>query len=79
MSATNWVVVGLFLGGLGTQLASVQDWHAIMTPGWVAGLLLSLSSTIVAFFSQKPGTIDDKKIALKNRPRSTGSFLYPND
>lgn len=66
MSAANWITIGLFLGGLSAQLGGIKSWDEALTPLFISGLLLTISSNLVAFFSHKPGVEDDKTIARKD-------------
>jgi hypothetical protein len=52
----HWAVIALLIGGVATQLASTQHgWADTLTPGFVAGLLMSVASAISALFVGAPG------------------------
>lgn len=56
LKATHWIVLGLVVGGVATQLSNVHDgWSEVWTPRFVAGMLMQVSSAIVALFTNKPG------------------------
>ncbi len=50
------VIAGLSVG-IGTQLLSAQHgWVDVATPGFVAGVLIQIGTTISAIFVGAPGT-----------------------
>ena len=55
----HWAVIALLVSGVATQLASTQHgWADTLTPGFVAGLLMSVASAISALFVGAPGDAD---------------------
>lgn len=54
MKAVHWVALAMFLGGLATQLSAMHSWSEIRSPQSIAGVLLNVSGTLIAMFSEKP-------------------------
>jgi len=56
MQPKHWAVIALLVSGVATQLASTQHgWADTLTPGFVAGLLMSVASAITGLFVGEPG------------------------
>lgn len=53
MRPQHYVLLSVALGTLSTQLNSIHDWHAALTPSFIAGVLASVS-TVIATFSRSP-------------------------
>lgn len=50
------IAIATFIGGLGTQLATAKNgWQDVVTPGFVAGLMITFSSVVIAAMSDKLG------------------------
>jgi len=59
LAPKHWAVIALLVSGVATQLASTQHgWADTLTPGFVAGLLMSVASAISALFVGAPGDAD---------------------
>lgn len=56
MDGKHWVLVALFLGGLGMTIGGLHSWSEAWTPSFVAGVLAQSSAAILALFADKPGT-----------------------
>ncbi len=60
LETKHWAVIALLVGGVATQLASTQHgWADVLTPGFVAGLLMQVASAITAIFVGAPGASAD--------------------
>lgn len=57
----HWIVLAGLLGGMSTQLLTAHSWSDTLTPGFVAGLMISLSSGITGLFVNAPSGPKDEK------------------
>ncbi len=52
----HWLLIAGMISGLATQLLTAQHgWSDVLTPGFVAGLLIQTASAITALFVGAPG------------------------
>lgn len=56
LETKHWLVIAGLMTGFATQLLTAQHgWADIASPGFVAGMLIQLSSAITAIFVGAPG------------------------
>jgi hypothetical protein len=68
-------LVGLF-GAMGMQLAGVHaGWHEVLTPLFVGGLLVQVSSTIGAMLTDSPAESKRQKLADESADRAIAQRL----
>ncbi len=54
LSAAHWTAVAMFLGGLAAQIGAMHSWGEVYSPAFISGVLLNVSSVLLAMFSNKP-------------------------
>jgi hypothetical protein len=59
LEGKHYALIAAFLAGVGTQLATAQHgWSDVLTTGFVAGLLIQISTLITAIFVGAPGATE---------------------
>jgi hypothetical protein len=53
--ARHLVALGLILGGIATQAASVHSWHEVLSPAFVFGSFGIIGGTLINLFSPEIG------------------------
>lgn len=65
MTRAHWLIIAGIATSVATMLYSIPNWAAI-TPGFVAGLIMSVVTSVGALFTNKVGATDDATIARKD-------------
>lgn len=52
--------LGLLLTSVGSQIGALSDWTGARKPVFIAAVLTSIGSTLIALFSDKPRDPDTK-------------------
>lgn len=72
LEGKHWMIIALLIGGVATELGTAQHgWADVLTPGFVAGLLMLVASAITAIFVGAPGASDDLAKANQRADRAT--------
>jgi hypothetical protein len=67
----HWLIIAGLISGTATQLATAQHgWADTLTPGFIAGLLVQVATTISAIFIGKPGADAELDRAKENTQRA---------
>lgn len=55
MTARHYVALGLILGGIAAQAASVHSWNEVLSPAFVFGSFGVIGGTLINLFSPEIG------------------------
>ncbi len=70
LETKHWMVIAGLASSIATQLASQHGWSDTLTPGFIAGLLGQIATTITAIFIGKPGADGELDRAHENTQRA---------
>jgi ascorbate-specific PTS system EIIC-type component UlaA len=63
----HWAVAAALFSGLALQLSGVEHWHEVLTPSWIAGLMLVMGSALAGFGTPDVRSREGKRTRAADR------------